>query len=223
MATMTDTLGTTRVRLDRATIVAAGLELASAGGAPTVSVRELGTKLGTDPTAIYRHFHNKDELMMAMLDELIARSVAEVHADHADWKGRLRGLASSTFDLFCEHPAVGAEAIVLTTHGDGETDAIELMLDALSTAGLSGPTLVRYYAALASHILAGAACIARARAERGDSDTTDLWIDQPLTIDPRRHPTIATVAADLTGLADRDIFLLGVESIMSAVEREALH
>jgi AcrR family transcriptional regulator len=213
-------VSTTRPRLDRDTIVATGLDLAAESGAPTLSVRDLGVRLGADPTAIYRHYRNKDELMMAMLDELITRSVAAVRADRAQWRERMLELARSTFDLFAEHPSIGAEAIVLTTHGQGEMDAIELILEALTVAGLSGTTLVRYYAALSSHMLAGAAGTARARAEQGGDDT-DLWIDRPLTIDPRRHPHVAAVATELTDLADRDVFLLGVESILDAAERAA--
>ena len=61
----------TRARLDRESIIAAGLELA-ASGTSTISVRELGNHLGADPTAIYRHFRNKEQLMEALLDELIS-------------------------------------------------------------------------------------------------------------------------------------------------------
>ena len=129
--------GSTRARLDRESIIAAGLELA-ASGTSTISVRELGTHLGADPTAIYRHFRSKEHLMQALLDELTSRSLAAVTADAADWRDRLRQLAASTLALYAAHPAVGAEAIVLTTHGPGELEAIELMLEAFSRGRAHG-------------------------------------------------------------------------------------
>jgi AcrR family transcriptional regulator len=210
-------------RLDRATIVAAGLELAAAPGAASLSIRELGAKLGTDPTAIYRHFRSKDDLMSALLDELTVRSVAAVTAEPGDWRGRLRQLADATLTLFARYPAVGQEAIVLTTHGPGELDAIELMLDAFIRAGLSGDDLVRHYALMASHVLSTAAGVARARAERGQGpmDAAGPWFEGPLLVDPRTHPHIAAVSAQLLDLEDRELFTLGVEAVIRSAELAA--
>ena len=209
-----------KVRLDRATIIAAGLELAAVPGATSISIRDLGARLGADPTAIYRHFRSKEQLMQELLDELISRSVAAVDADPADWRERIRQLAAATLDLFARYPAIGVEAIVLTTHGRGELDAIELMLDAFSRAGLEGDDLVRHYALLATHVLSNAAGIARGRSERGDSEASP-WFEGPLLADPRRYPLIAAVGAQLTALEDRDLFLLGVDAVIQSAERVA--
>ncbi|GGI44708.1 AcrR family transcriptional regulator [Agromyces flavus] len=212
-----------RRRLDRDRIVAAGLELAATPGTSTISVRELGVRLGADPTAIYRHFRSKEQLMQALLDDLAARSVAEVTADPDDWRERLRQLAQATLRLFTQYPAVGVEATVLTTHGPGELAAVEFMLDAFSRAGLEGDDLVRHYALLASHVLSSAAGIARARAERPDADASAAspWIEGPLLVDPRTHPQIAAVSQRLAELEDRDLFMLGVEAVIQSAERAA--
>lgn len=209
-------------RLDRDLIVAAGLQLAANPSASSISVRELGALLDADPTAIYRHFRSKDHLMQELLDEIIGRSVAAVTADPADWKGRLQGLAVTTLDVFTQYPAIGVEAIVLTTHGPGELGAIEFILDALSRAGLSGDDLVKHYALIASHVLSGAAGIARARSQRGaTSDGRSPWLEGPVNADPRLYPHLASVTVQLLGLEDRELFLLGVDSILQSVERTA--
>lgn len=214
--------GAAKVRLDRESIVAAGLELAAASGSATLSVRELGARLGADPTAIYRHFRNKEQLMQALLDELNARSVATVTAPVDDWRARIRQLAAATLDLFSDHPAVAVESVVLTTHGPGELDAIELMLDAFARAGLSGDALVRHYALLAGHVLSTAAGIARSRSERGaNEDGTSPWFDGPILADPRTHPRIAAFGTQLTELEDRELFMLGVDAIIQSAERAA--
>lgn len=211
-----------KVRLDRETIVAAGLELAAESSAITISVRELGARLGTDPTAIYRHFRSKEQLMQALLDALNARSAQSVTADHDDWRGRLRQLSLATLELFSAYPAIAVESVVLTTHGPGELDAIELMLDAFTRAGLSDDEVVRHYALLASHVLATAAGIARSRSERGaDEQGRSPWFDGPIFGDPRTHPRIAALGTRLTDLEDRDLFMLGVESIIQSAERSA--
>ncbi|MGW4928820.1 TetR/AcrR family transcriptional regulator [Agromyces sp. NPDC004153] len=211
-----------KARLDRGTIIAAGLELAAVPGTTSISVRDLGTRLGADPTAIYRHFRSKEQLMEALLDELIGRCVAAVTADPEDWRARVRQLSEVTLREFSRYPAIGVEATVLTTHGPGELDAVELMLDAFSRAGLEGEDLVRHYALLASHTLSSAAGIARAHGERGDaSGEPGSWFDGPLLADPRTHPHIASVSTQLTDLQDRDLFQLGVEAVIQSAERTA--
>jgi AcrR family transcriptional regulator len=211
-----------KARLDHDSIVAAGLELAAETRATTLSVRELGARLGADPTAIYRHFRNKEALMQALLDELNARSVAAVTAPLDDWRGRIRQLGDATLELFCAHPAVAVEAVVLTTHGRGELDAIELMLDGLARAGLGEDELVRHYALLASHVLATAAGIARSRSERGaNDDGTSPWFDGPILADARSHPRVVEFGARLVELEDRELFQLGVDVIIASAERAA--
>ena len=209
-----------RPRLDPDLIVATGLEIA-ATGATAISVRELGARLGADPTAIYRHFRSKDDLMRALLDEVTLRAVNSVDVPLEDWRGRLRALAGATLDLYSQYPAVGAEATTLTTHGPGELGAIELMLQAFTTAGLGDADVVRHYALLASHVLSTAAGIARARAERSDDGVDGPWFDEPPLADPRRYPRIAEHAMALASLRDRELFFLGLEHILDSAERAA--
>ena len=210
-------------RLDRGTIIAAGLDLAETTGSASLSIRDLGARLGTDPTAIYRHFRNKEDLMSALLDELTVRSIAAVTAAPQQWQERLRQLSAATLTEFARYPAVGQEAIVLTTHGPGELDAIEFMLDAFSRAGLTGDELVQHYALMATHVLSSAAGVARARAERTTSTPagSSPWFEGPLLVDPIKHPHIAQSSAQLLGLADRELFMLGVESVIRSAERAA--
>lgn len=208
-----------KVRLDPERIIAAGLELAARPGVSAISVRELGTMLGADPTAIYRHFRSKDDLMRALLDRVLAGSLAEVDMA-AGWDERIRVLAERTLVWAARYPAIAVESVVLTTHGPGELGAIELMLDAFREAGLSDDEIVRHYALLASHSLSGAAGIARARAET-PGDVEGAWLDEPLLVDPRRYPMIARYGGGLSELRDVDLLMRGVEMIIESARRSA--
>lgn len=209
-----------KTRLDRDSIVEAGLRLASRPGAISISVRELGADLGADPTAIYRHFRSKESLMQSLLDRLFAMSLEDLTAPADDWKGRLRQLAASTLELFTQYPAIGVEAIVISTNGPAELEIVELMLDAFTRAGLPNDEVVRHYALYSEHLLSSAAGIARVRAERTDlSDDSVPWIDSPLLVDPERYPHIAALSPQLRALDSRDLFRLGAESIIESAER----
>ena len=209
-------------RLDRRTIVAGALELAEMPGVATISFRELGAHLGVDPTAMYRHFRSKDELNAALLEELTERALTRVTAAPDDWRERLRQLAQATLTEFERCPAIGVEAMSITTHGAAERRAIELMLDAFSRAGLAGEDLVRHYALLALHSLAGGANMARARIERGSGpDVADTWLDRPILADPREFPLLASHSGELAALRDRDLYAAGIELIIESAERSA--
>lgn len=214
-------------RLDRATIVKAGLEIAASPRTSAISIRALGSALGVDPTAVYRHFRGKDDLMRALLDEIQAIALAQLsEADvDGDWRERLRTLSHATLDTFVQYPAIALEATVLTTNGPAELATIEFILAAFAEAGLSGSDLVRHYALFASYVLSEAAGIARGRTTTtgGDSDTrvTNAWFEGPLLVDPLTHSHIASVAAELRDLRDEDIYRMGVDAILDSATRAA--
>ncbi len=211
-------------RLDRATIVRAGLEIAAGPRTSAISIRALGSALGVDPTAVYRHFRGKDDLMRALLDEVQAIALAEVSALDGVWSERLRALSRATLDTFVLYPAIALEATVLTTNGPAELATIEYILAAFSEAGLDSSDLVRHYALFASYVLSEAAGIARGRTTAGgDGETrvSNAWFEGPLLVDPLTHSHIASVAAELRDLRDEDIFRMGVDAILDSAERAA--
>lgn len=217
--------GPRKVRLDVDLIVTAGLEVASENPSATFSAKKLGAKLGVDPSAVYRHFPNKGHLMERLLDELHRRAIASIDATPEDWRGQIRQLAEFTLREYTKYPSIAAESMVVTTHGEGELDAVELLLTALSTAGLTGDAVVHHYALLSSFMLSNASGIARSRAESAEehaaSPDGDMpWLDGPILADPRTHPNIALYAVQLATLQDSKIYRLGIESLLDSVERE---
>lgn len=208
-------------RLDPETIIEAGLQIAEQPGASTVTVRELGAVLGADPTAIYRHFRNKESLMQALLDRVLAGVLLEITAPAEDWRGRITQLASATLDAFVSYPAIGLEAIVLTTDGPAELETIELMLEAFAQTGLEDEALVRHYAALATYVVSYSAGIAREHTLHESIAPTDPqpWIARTLPVISSTHPRIAGLREELIALQDREILMLGVKILLDAAEQ----
>ena len=59
-----------RGRLDRERILDAAQAIAERDGVPRLTMRRIGAELGADPTAVYRHFRSKDELLVELADRL---------------------------------------------------------------------------------------------------------------------------------------------------------
>lgn len=59
-------------RHDRESITATALTLLDRLGLPDLSMRRLATELGVQPSALYWHFANKQELLAAVADRILA-------------------------------------------------------------------------------------------------------------------------------------------------------
>jgi AcrR family transcriptional regulator len=76
------------VRLDRERILDAAAEIVGNEGLPALTMRRIGAALGVDPTAVYRHFRNKREMLIELADRLFA---TEPELDpEAPWRERMR-------------------------------------------------------------------------------------------------------------------------------------
>ena len=60
--------GRRRVALSREVIIEAALNIGSKEGGSALTFSRLGKELGADPTSVYRHFRDKDELVVALTD-----------------------------------------------------------------------------------------------------------------------------------------------------------
>src|SRR6266571_4824101 len=99
-------------------LVAAGVELARAGGPDAVVLREATRMVGVVPNAAYRHFADRDELLAAVceaaMDELADRMAAGVtrvrgaYGDAAAARRRLRAIGVAYLNFAHEEPGLFA-------------------------------------------------------------------------------------------------------------------
>ena len=104
-------------------LIAAGLELARAGGPDGVVLREATRMVGVVPNAAYRHFADRDELLAAVcaaamgeLGDRMAADVARVpgrHGDPAAARGRLGAIGLAYLRFAREEPGLFATAFAL--------------------------------------------------------------------------------------------------------------
>jgi AcrR family transcriptional regulator len=63
---------TQRTPLNRQRIVRTAVALADEGGVDSISMRKIAEELDVVPMALYRHVANKDEMLDAMVDAVVA-------------------------------------------------------------------------------------------------------------------------------------------------------
>jgi AcrR family transcriptional regulator len=127
-------------------LIAAGLELARAGGPDAVVLREAARMVGVVPNAAYRHFADRDELVAAVctaaMHEFAARMAAGVarvrgkYGDPAAARRRLRAIGRAYLEFAAEEPGLFATAFALPDQHayrapDSQTGPDPLPLDQL--------------------------------------------------------------------------------------------
>ena len=104
-------------------LVAAGLELARAGGPDAVVLREATRMVGVVPNAAYRHFADRDELLAAVcsaamgeLADRMAAGVAGVRGEYGDPAAaglRLAAIGTAYLEFAREEPGLFATAFAV--------------------------------------------------------------------------------------------------------------
>jgi AcrR family transcriptional regulator len=207
---------TRRVQLDRELIIQSAIELAASGAA--ITFRSLGAALGADPTAVYRHFRDKEELIRAVVDQLIVQTISRVDRE-ASWREQLRSGAEMQLDNFAAHPSVGAEVGAIVTGGPGELSAIDWILSQFTRAGLPQDQAVRFYAAYSSYLLAASASLSTQMLRPSEGPTS--WVGDQRAVDAMRYPAVAEAITELVSLTDREVYLMGFDVLLDAAEARA--
>ncbi|WP_194924670.1 TetR/AcrR family transcriptional regulator [Catenulispora pinisilvae] len=128
-----------RATLSREAIIEAALSVGSSEGGSALTFSRLGKELGADPTAVYRHFRDKDELVLALTNRMVEESVKRVQGvdpARVGWREWLRRVASSVRAVYLERPAVAVLAATRTTATPAETASVERLIAVLHHAGL---------------------------------------------------------------------------------------
>jgi AcrR family transcriptional regulator len=196
-------------RLDRRVILDAALRVAARPGAAEVHFRDLGGELGADPTAVYRHFRGKRELVEALIERLMEDVVHDVSpAD--DWRTVLSTMAAGLLERFTRHPAIGLHLADTRPVGAAELVLAELTLKALEDAGLREDALVRHYGALSGFSLSYVAMTCRELVTAGRSSahgTDDMpWLPDDVEITAETHPTLLRYRESLATMSFRSTY-----------------
>ncbi|MCG5216152.1 TetR/AcrR family transcriptional regulator C-terminal domain-containing protein [Streptosporangium soli] len=204
----------------REVIVQAATDLLDEGGESALTLRALTIRLSTGYGAIYHHVADKNDLLAAAADDVIARVLTGAVVD-ADPREALRGVALGLFDAIDAHPWVGAEL--------SRQPWRPALLDFYESVGrllhaLAVPERARFDAAgaLVNYVLGVAAQNAARRGrgrdqETGRADFLAGVAEQWSELDPGRYPFVHEAATRLREHDDRDQFLTGVDIFLAGI------
>jgi len=208
-----------RIRLDRDRILAAAEAIAASEGVGKLTMRRLGAELGADPTALYRHFRNKDELLIELADRLFGRGM---ELDPAlPWRERFRLQLRHGLDRYRAHPDL---AVLLAQQPDDTPSLRRLMEQALALlaeAGLAPQDQGRIYQVIENHVV-GAGLYYAFTEGRPELRLEDLpALRRSLALLPAQEfPHLTAAAPHLFPDLD-EAYDFGSEMIADAVERLA--
>ncbi len=122
-----------RPALTRERIVASALALADSVGSDKLSMRALAGALGVEAMSLYHHLRNKDDL----LDALVEAVVAEIERPRIgpDWRDEMRRRALSMRRVFLAHPWAPPLIVGRIHTGPGTLALIDATLGCLAHAG----------------------------------------------------------------------------------------
>jgi AcrR family transcriptional regulator len=190
-------------------ITAAALELIDRDGLDALSMRKLGSELGYEAMALYKHVPDKD----ALIDLVVASVFAEMTLPDAmaPWADRLRHSASELRRVGLAHPHLLARMVTDPPTALAVQERIDAILGALREASADDAEAVRWFWMFVSYT--SGALLAESAAAR---DASPLVSDE---VPAAGCPVLAELGMQLATCDFGDEFAWGIDAIIDQVSR----
>ena len=207
--------------LSRDVIVKAAVDILDAEGEDALTLRALTVRLATGYGAIYHHVADRNDLLAAAADHVIARVVAGLAAG-AEPRQALRAMALGLFDAIDAHPWAGTQ-LTRELWRPALLDLYESISGQLQALGVppravpnSAGVLVNYILGVAGQNAANARALAESKMDR--SAFLAAVAAQWARLDPARYPSLRKAGTQLREHDDREQFLAGIDLILAGIE-----
>ncbi|MEJ2859948.1 TetR/AcrR family transcriptional regulator [Actinomycetospora flava] len=204
--------------LTRGRIVEVAVELLDTDGEGGLTFRALARALATGAGAIYWHVANKDELLAAATDAVVADALAtESAGDPAD---RVRAVALGLFDAIDEHPWVAGQLSASSWQATSPR-IFEIVGRQVRDLGVPHARWFTVTSVLVQYVLGAAAQnAANARILGPDVDRDEFLGAVSTTweeLDPDEYAFTRTVAEQMRSHDDREQFLAGIDLVLAGI------
>lgn len=142
-----------RPALSRDSIAETALRITLEQPATPLTLARLGAELSADPTAIYRHYRSRDELIRDLGDRLFGE-VADTVELTDDWVQSLRNVAATVRTVLLRRPALAADLGTRFTGGVNERRGVVILRGILEQAGFAADVIPHHLRAFGELMLA---------------------------------------------------------------------
>ena len=194
------------------------MDLADESGIESVTMRELGRRLGVEAASLYNHVAGKGDLLDSMADLVVAE--IDLPSGGVDWKEAMRRRAVSAREVFSRHRWAAALIDSRELSGPRRLSYADRVLGALLQAGFSPRTAAHAFLALDSYIYGFER--QRSNLSLGDDvDTTEAAQEVLAALPPGAYPSLASVAMEYAGQPydDATAFEFGLDLILDGLRR----
>lgn len=116
-------------------------------------MRALGEKMGLDPTAVYRHFSKKEDLIDAMLSSILGDALSRLTDSTGSPREDMYNTVMAVRTEFEAHPNLTPSFATSMGNIPNGLQLSQAMIHKLRAIGLTGENLVRSYQMLEGFIL----------------------------------------------------------------------
>ena len=139
-----------RAPLSRERVLAAAVSLVDEAGLGSLTMRELGQRLGVEAMSLYNHVANKDDILDGMVDLVVGE--IDLPSDTADWKEAMRRRAASAQAVFTRHPWASGLVDSRQSSGPARLRYFDWVVGTLRRAGFSIEMSARAFSILDSYV-----------------------------------------------------------------------
>ena len=197
-------------------IVDCTLRLIRADGLEALSMRKLASELGVAPMSLYHHVRNKDELLVRVVEVLLAR-VPTPPARRRGWRDQLHAYAVAVITQLIAHPGIARIVVERPPTAESQrhlryTGAVFMAagFDARMTAQCIAIFHTFIYGVLSARVQLPALMATIAK-------KYDAPIDSPPNASTRSHGSEISVNEHLRNLGLYRWYEAGIDSILSAL------
>ena len=218
--------------LDRETVVQAALRSIDRHGAQGMTMRRLAKDLGVEAMSMYRYVSGREDLLEAVVAQLLAEVRNPDEQLRRTWQGYLQGLAHSVRRIAVEHPA--AFPLVATRHPAApwlrprlrSLEIVDEFLTTLSGFGFSDEQVVGAYRSFSSFLLGQ--LLLEAAVNGADTSPVEEPVDEGDAqipnrdgqVDLSRSPAVARFRDLLSEDRSVEEFETSLETLLDRLEME---
>jgi AcrR family transcriptional regulator len=200
--------------------VTAAETIALRDGLDRLTFQAIGSELDAHPTSLYRHFRDKDELMLALIDTLRTRSYAGVLVPTDDWVADLRAQAHLIHDHYLRYPDFALQRAV---RRPTDVASMEFTIGALRRGGYSPEEAGLYARALGQLVRSASSIQAAIEAMPTETRVADdmTWELDRRRLDLEAHPSLGWVGEHLPDVRDPRAWEVALDLMLDSIARRA--